>query len=176
MSNPQPRAFLAALTVLTLAVMPAGLLAGKALSAPTFEAAASKAGLFRLLPSSVDHPEGVSELVLHAEVGNPNEVPMTLEKLDGTLRLDGRRTAAIEMPMALDLLPNGKAIITLRLKGYFAQLPELADLMDRSPDGTWIDYEVEGRVETNSAGTGETTFGPTNLWSGKLQVKRWATS
>lgn len=176
MLNRQPRALLAALTVLTLAVMPAGLLAKKALFAPTFEAAASKPGLFQLLPSSVDHPEGVGELILHAEVGNPNEVPLTLEKLDGTLRLNGHRTAAIAMPLGLELQPNGKGVITLRLKGYFGQLPELANLMDRSPDGTWIDYEVEGRVATSSADLGETTFGPTELWSGKVQVKRWAKS
>ena len=142
------------------------------LQAPSFSVDQAQQAQLRILPPSADRPVGGAAVRLYARVGNPNPVGLTLTRLVGNLRLEGRDAADVSFPLGLPLEAGGETVVPIEIAIDFNDLPGLADVASRAITGRGIGYALNGTVAVDAGLLGQPTFGPMQLLEGSLRVIR----
>jgi hypothetical protein len=109
---------------------------------------------------------------IHARVENPNAFALTLSTVRGTLLLDGREAADVDLPLGLPLQANEQTEFPIDVSVSLQRLPDLADVLARVATGSSVDYALDGTVGVDAGPLGTPTFGPLNLLRGEVQVRR----
>jgi hypothetical protein len=169
--NGMTRAAVAAVAVMGLSGC-AGLGLGAVLQPPSFRVDQDRQAELRLLPPSLERPIGGAAVRLHARVGNPNAVGLTLTRIAGQLQLEGRNAARVDFPLGLPLEAGGEVLVPIDLAIDFNDLPGLVDVLGRAVVGQRIGYALDGTVGVDAGMLGQPTFGPMTLLQGDLRVSR----
>jgi hypothetical protein len=145
---------------------------GTLVAAPRFEQAADRQAELRLLPPGAAHPSGGAAIRIWTRIINPNPFSLTIQRLDGTLDLQGSRAASTEFPLGLPLRARAESTVPLDVSVRFADLPALGETIVRAATGSPIAFRIEGRVQVDAGQLGTPTFGPMTVLRGTLHVAR----
>jgi hypothetical protein len=150
----------------------AGMGLGTVLQAPTFQVEGAEQAQLRILAPSLQNPMGGAAVRIHARVGNPNPVGLTLTRLAGDLRLEGRHAARVDFPLGVPLQAGGDVVVPIELVLNFADIPGLVDVLGRALTGGSVGYALDGTVGVDAGLLGQPVFGPMGLLEGELRVAR----
>ncbi|HET7322217.1 MAG TPA: LEA type 2 family protein [Longimicrobiaceae bacterium] len=143
----------------------------QAIQAPRFDVASGFQPQLRLLGPSTAHPLGGASIRLWAHVDNPNPVGIVLSALSGSLALEGTRAADVSFPLGLPLPAADDTVIPLDIAVSFADLPGLANVVQRAFTQGTVDYQLRGTVAVDAGLLGTPTFGPMSLLSGSIRTR-----
>lgn len=147
-------------------------LSGLGIQAPRFSVADQQAAEIRLLGPSLERPVGGAAVRLYARVENPNPIGVTLARLAGRLELQGFEAADADFPLGLPLEAGETTVVPLDISVSFANLPGLADVLRSAVVGGEIAYNLRGTAAVDAGVLGQPTFGPMNLLSGTVELRR----
>ncbi|HEU0302218.1 MAG TPA: LEA type 2 family protein [Longimicrobium sp.] len=142
------------------------------LQPPSFRVDGSQQAHLRLLAPSFERPAGGAAVRLYARVGNPNPVGLTLTRLVGSLRLEGRDAARVDFPLGVPLQAGGEALVPIDIALDFNDLPGLAEVARNALTGRAINYSLDGTVGVDAGLLRQLSFGPMTLLSGELRATR----
>lgn len=111
---------------------------------------------------------GVATVRLWARVENPNPFRLTLSSLDGTLFVDGRRAALVDLPLGIALSPSQPTVFPLDVTVRLADVPSLARDAVRAAKGGELPYRLDGSFGVDAGALGTPLFGPVTLLEGEL--------
>jgi hypothetical protein len=135
---------------------------------PTFTEARERPAEITLQPPSLARPLGGAAVRLWTEVTNPNPFGLTLTTLDGTLFLEGARSATASFPLGLPLGAGQQSVVPLDLTIDFSDLPGLADVVRRAARREPVAYRLDGTIGVDVGRLGQPVFGPMTLVRGEL--------
>ena len=150
----------------------AGLGLGNLIQPPRFSVATGRQAELRLIGPSSGRPLGGASVRLWAHVQNPNTLGLSLTALQGTLALEGTKAADVDFPLGVPLLAGQDTVIPLDVNISFSDLPGLADVAARLVTRNSVNYQLNGTVQVNAGPLGSPRFGPSNLLSGTLSIRR----
>jgi hypothetical protein len=136
---------------------------------PTFAEARDQPAEVTLQAPSTSRPLGGAAVRLWAEVSNPNAFGLSLGTLDGTLYLDGTRTASAAFPLGLRLAPRERTIVPVDIAVSFSDVPALATVVRRAAQRQPVDYRLDGTIGVDAGALGQPVFGPMTLMRGELR-------
>lgn len=139
---------------------------------PRFTTVSSQQAQLQVLGPSTSRPLGGAQVRLWARVENPNAFGVTLAALRGNLHLENARAADVDFPLGLPLAAGGDTIIPLDVSISFADLPGLADALQRIVTRNLVAYRLDGTVTLDAGAFGQPTFGPTTWLEGQTRVVR----
>lgn len=143
-----------------------------ALQPPTVALAEDRPAELRLLGPAADRPFGGAALRLHARVGNPNPLGITLTRVDGSLFLENQRAALVDLPLGLPLPARQDTVIPFDLLISFADAPQLATALARVANRAEAQLRLDGTVGVNAGLLGMQSFGPATLLEGTVPIVR----
>jgi hypothetical protein len=139
---------------------------------PVFQVAEGRTSELRLLGPSTSRPLGGAAIRIWTRVENPNTFGLTLNRLAGSLLLEGEDAAELDLPLGLPLTARQDTIIPLDLSVSFSNLPELAGALRDALTRNAVAYRLVGTVTVDGGPLGDASFGPSTLLSGQLRVLR----
>jgi hypothetical protein len=139
---------------------------------PRFTTVSNQQAELRVLGPSTSRPLGGAQVRLWARIENPNAFGVTLAALRGNLHLENSQAAQVDFPLGLPLLAGGDTIIPLDVNISFADLPGLADALQRIVTRNLVAYRLDGTVTLDAGAFGQPTFGPTTWLQGETRVVR----
>lgn len=126
----------------------------------------------RLIGPSASRPMGGATLRVWTRVQNPNAFGLTLSALQGSLFLENQRAGEVSFPLGLPLTATGDTIIPLDINVSFADLPGLADAVQRIVTRNMVTYRLDGTLTVDAAPFGQPSFGPSTWLQGESRVIR----
>jgi hypothetical protein len=126
----------------------------------------------RLIGPSAGRPLGGAALRVWTRVQNPNAFGLTLSALQGSLFLENQRAGEVSFPLGLPLTATGDTIIPLDINVSFADLPGLADAVQRIVTRNSVAYRLDGTLSVDATPFGQPTFGPSTWLRGESRVIR----
>lgn len=136
---------------------------------PRFDEADDQPAEIRLLGPSVSRPLGGASVRLWTTVTNPNRFGFTLSTLRGALYLQDRHAAEVDLPLGLPLSAGQTETFPIDMSISFANLPGLADAIQRAVSGDPLDYKLDGTVGVDAGRYGQPAFGPMTLLRGTIR-------
>jgi hypothetical protein len=126
----------------------------------------------RLIGPSATRPMGGAALRVWTRVQNPNAFGLTLSALQGSLFLENQRAGEVSFPLGLPLTATGDTIIPLDINVSFADLPGLADAVQRIVTRNMVAYRLDGTLTVDATPFGQPSFGPSTWLQGESRVVR----
>lgn len=145
---------------------------GSIVQPPLFSLASGQETEIRLLGPSLNRPMGGLALRIWTHVENPNSFGLTLTSLAGNVFLEDQRAGDISFPLGLPLTAGGDAVVPLDISISFADVPDLANSIQRIVSQNMVDYRVDGTVTVDAAPFGQPSFGPRTWVRGQSRVIR----
>lgn len=143
---------------------------GDLLRPPSFQPAEGRDARIELAGPSLDNPLGAARIRLFARVGNPNPFGLTLSTLAGTLSLQEREAATLDLPLGLPLQAGQDTVIPLTLTVGLDDIPDLAETLRDAIGGGSLGYRLDGTIGVDAGALGTPTFGPMRLMAGEVRV------
>ena len=167
--------------VLLVSAMAALLVAGCAtlgleslIQPPRFTTVSNQQAELRVLGPSTSRPLSGAQIRLWARVENPNAFGVTLAALRGNLHLENAQAAEVDFPLGVPLLAGRDTVIPLDVNISFADLPGLAEAVQRMLSRNLVAYRLDGTVTLDAGALGRPSFGPTTWLEGQTRVVRAA--
>ena len=139
---------------------------------PQFEQDSEQPAEIRLVGPGLGRPLGGAAVRVYMRVTNPNPFGFRLTRLTTDLELEGRQAATGDFPLGLPLGAREESTVPIDLSISFADIPSLANVIQRAATGDEVGYELSGTVGIDAGSLGTPVFGPMTLVEGELVVRR----
>lgn len=138
---------------------------------PRLQHASERESTLRLRLPSIQHPSGAVTVRLWARVENPNGFGLTLSTFRGTLDLEDRQVADVDLPLGLPLQAGRDTVIPLEITFGRSAFDALGDVGRALLNRGTLTYELGGTIGVDAGPFGEPRFGPRSWLRGELDVE-----
>jgi hypothetical protein len=143
---------------------------GRTIGAPRFSEAPDREPELRVSLPSATSRYGAGTVRLWIQVSNPNPFSLTVDRIAGTVSLEGSRAAEVDFPLGLPLQARADTVTPLDLVVDFADVPGLGQAVRQAIATGEVAYQLEGTVGISTP-FGDPVLGPMQILAGTLRVR-----